>query len=135
MEFNPLAAQRYVLGRQGYSSSVCQAVVGATRASTAKSYQQCQQELAGWCTWGSETNNAISAPKLADLLVHLFRVCLAWHTIGTYSYTISALLECHHNQKASNYPILSKLMHHCYLQCPSSVNILIHGILNIYYFC
>ena len=28
--FNPLAAQRHVLCRQGFSSSVCQAVAGAT---------------------------------------------------------------------------------------------------------
>ena len=28
--FNPLAAQQHVLCRQGFSSSVCQAVVGAT---------------------------------------------------------------------------------------------------------
>ena len=28
--FNPLAAQQHVLHRQGFSSSVCQAVVGAT---------------------------------------------------------------------------------------------------------
>ena len=34
--FNPLAAQRYVLHRQGFSSLVCQAVVGETQVSTMK---------------------------------------------------------------------------------------------------
>ena len=47
--FNPLAAQRHVLCRQGFSSSVCQAVVGATRASTSRVYQQCWKEWARWC--------------------------------------------------------------------------------------
>ena len=39
--FNPLAVQQCVLHRQGFSSSVCQAVVGATWVSTSKVYQQC----------------------------------------------------------------------------------------------
>ena len=46
---NPLAAQQCVLCRQGFSSSACQAVVGATQASTSKVYQQCWKEWAGWC--------------------------------------------------------------------------------------
>ena len=46
--FNPLAAQRCVLHRQGFSSSVCQAVVGATWASTSKVYHQCWKEWACW---------------------------------------------------------------------------------------
>ena len=35
--FNPLAAQQCVLHRQGFSSSVCQMVVGATQTSTQRS--------------------------------------------------------------------------------------------------
>ena len=42
--FNPLAAQQHVLCRQGFSSSVCQAVVGATRMSISRFYQQCWKE-------------------------------------------------------------------------------------------
>ena len=38
----------------------------------------------------SVPNNAISAPKLADFLVHLFWVGLAWHTSGIYHSAISA---------------------------------------------
>ena len=82
--FNPLAAQWYVLHRQGFSSSVCQALVGATLTSTSKVYQQCWKEWAGWCAWQVVPNNAISAPKLANFLVHLFQVGLAWNTIGIY---------------------------------------------------
>ena len=33
--------------------------------------------------------NAISAPKLADFLVHLIWAGLSWHTIGIYSSAIS----------------------------------------------
>ena len=47
--FNPLAAQQCVLCRQGLSSSVCQAVVEATRTSMSRVYQQCWKEWAGWC--------------------------------------------------------------------------------------
>ena len=34
--------------------------------------------------------SAIFAPKLANFLVHLFQVGLAWHTIGVYHSAISA---------------------------------------------
>ena len=47
--FNPLVAQRCVLCQQGFSSSVCQAVAGATRTSMSRVYQQCWREWAGWC--------------------------------------------------------------------------------------
>ena len=59
------------------------------------------------------TNNSISVPKLADLLVLLFRFGLAWHTVSS-NHSISAFLEHHHN-KASNHPIISKLVHDFYL--------------------
>ena len=45
--FNHLVAQRCVFCRQGFSSSVCQAVVVATQASMMKMYQQCWKEWAG----------------------------------------------------------------------------------------
>ena len=101
--FNPLAAQQFVLHRQGFSSSACQAVVGAARASTSKVYQQCWKEQEGWCAQQGVPNNAISAPKLANFLVCLFQVGLAWHTIGIYHSVISTFLEPHHLHKASCY--------------------------------
>ena len=61
--FNPLAAQQCVLHRQGFSSWVCQAVVGATWVSISNVYQQCWKEWVGWCAWQGVPNNAISAPK------------------------------------------------------------------------
>ena len=42
------------------------------------------EEWAGWCAQQGLPNNAISAPKLANFLLHLFQVGLAWHTIGIY---------------------------------------------------
>ena len=71
--FYPLAAQWCVLCQQGFSSSVCQVVAGATRTSTSWVYQQCWREWAGWCAQQGLPNNAISAPKLANFLLHLFR--------------------------------------------------------------
>ena len=94
--FNPLAAQQCVLYRQGFSSSVCQVVVGATQASRSKVYQQCWKEWAGWCTQQGVSNNAISAPKLANFLVHLFQIGLAWYTISIYHSAISIFLQPHH---------------------------------------
>ena len=65
-------------------------------------------------------NNAISAPKLANFLLHLFQVGLAWHTVGIYCSVISTFLEPHHLHKASNHPVISKWMCHFYLQHPPS---------------
>ena len=45
---------------------------------------------------------------------------LAWHTIGIYCSAISAFLEPHRIHKASNHPVISKLMRHFYLQHPPS---------------
>ena len=53
-------------------------------------------------------------------MVHLFRVGLAWHTIGIYCSAISAFLEPHCLHRASNHPVISKLMCHFYLHCPTS---------------
>ena len=78
-------------------------------------------EGVGWvvCSTGLP-NNAISAPKLANFLLHLFQVALAWPTIVIYCSAISAFLEPHRIHKASNHPVISKLMYHFYLQCPPS---------------
>ena len=118
--FNPLAAQQCVLCRQGFSSSVCQAVAWATQTSTSRVYQQCWKEWARWCAQQGLPNNALSAPKLANFLLHLFQVGLAWHTIGIYHSAVSAFLEPHCIYKASNHPVISKLMCHFYLQHPPS---------------
>ena len=118
--FNPFASQRCVLHRYEFSSSVCQAVVGTTQASTLKICQQCWKEWAGVCAQEGIPNNAISAPKLADSLVHLFGIDLAWCMIGIYHSTISAFLEPHHVHKASNHPVIYKLMCYFYLQHPPS---------------
>ena len=112
--FYPLAAQWCVLHRQGFSSSVCQPVVGSTWASTSKVYQQCWKEWAGWCAQQSVPNNAIPAPKLANFLAQLFQVGLAWHTTGIYHSAISVFLEPHYFHEASNHPVFSKLMHPFY---------------------
>ena len=88
--------------------------------STSRVYQQCWKEWAGWCARQGLPNNAISAPKLANFLLHLFQVGLAWHTIGIYHSAISAFLEPHCIHKASNHPVISKLIHHFYLQYPPS---------------
>ena len=64
--FNHLATQRSVLHRQGFSSSVCQAIVGVTQASISKVYQQCWKKWAGWCAQDSVPNIAKSALKSAD---------------------------------------------------------------------
>ena len=45
---------------------------------------------------------------------------LAWHTIGIYHSAISVFLEPHCIHKASNHPVILKLMHYFYLQCPPS---------------
>ena len=86
--------------------------------STSRVYQQCWKEWASWCAQQDLQSNTISAPKLAIFLLYLFQVGLAWHTIGIYHSAISAILELHHIHKASN--LISKLMHHFYLQCPPS---------------
>ena len=53
-------------------------------------------------------------------MLNLFQVGLAWHTIGIYRSAISAFLEPHCINKASNHPVISKLMCHFYLQHPPS---------------
>ena len=76
--------------------------------------------VGGWCAEQGLPNNALSAPKLANFLLHLFQVGLAWHTIGIYHSAISAFLEPPRIHKASNHPVILEVMHHFYLQCPPS---------------
>ena len=118
--FNPLAAQQCKLCQQGFSSLVCQVVAGATRMCTSRVYQQCWREWAGWCARQGLPNHAISAPKLANFCYICFRWDWAWRTIGIYCSAISAFLEPHCIHKASNHPVISKLMCHFYLQHPPS---------------
>ena len=68
----------------------------------------------------SAPNNAISTPKLADILAHVFSIGLAWCKIGIYHSAFSISLEPHHHHKVSNHPIISNLLHHFYLQYPPS---------------
>ena len=72
------------------------------------------KECTSWYAEEGVPNNAISAPKLADSLAHLFRAGLVWCMMCIYHSAISAILELHHH-KASNHPIISKLMCHFYL--------------------
>ena len=51
-------------------------------------------------------NNTISAPELADFLLHLFRLGLAWYTICIYHLAFSAFLEPHCLHSVSNHPII-----------------------------
>ena len=67
-------------------------------------------------------------PKLANFLFHLFQVGLAWHTIGIYHSAISAFLEPHHIHKASNHPVISKLMHYFIYSSLLLINGLILGM-------
>ena len=95
-------------------------MAGATQTPTSRVYQQCWKEWANWCAQQGLPNDAISASKLANFLLHLFQVGLAWHTIGIYHSAISAFLEPHQIHKDSNHLVISKLMHHVYLQHPPS---------------
>ena len=72
-----------------------------------KVYQQCWKEWAGCCTQQGVPNNSVSAPKLANYLLHLFQGGLAWHAIGIYHSAISTFLEPHHLHKASYHPVIS----------------------------
>ena len=101
---------------------------GQLGTSTSRVYQQCRKEWDGWCAQQGLPNNALSDPKLANFLLHLFKVGPAWHTIGIYHSAISVFLEPYCIHKASNHPVISKLMHHFYLQLLLLINGLILGM-------
>ena len=65
--------------------------------------------------------------------MHLLQVCLARCTIGIYHSAISGFLEPHGLYKASNHTVISKLIHHFYLQCSPCKNF-DPGMLSIFYF-
>ena len=65
-----------------------------------------------------EQNDAISAPKFTDFFPHLFRNGLTWCTIGIYRQLFQLFLELYCVCKALKHPVISKLMHHSYLQSP-----------------
>ena len=118
--FNPLAVQQCVLCRQGFSSSVCLAVAGQLEHLCQGSTSSAGRSgLVGVLDRVYQTMPSLPI-KLANFLLHLFQVGLAWHTIGIYRSAISAFLEPHCIHRASNHPVISKLMHHFYLQHPPS---------------
>ena len=72
-------------------------------------------------------DNAIPVPQLADFWFIRDGTGLAYH--GHLVISCNNILELHHHfHKASNHPIISKLMFTFYLQCPLNVNGLIHGM-------
>ena len=110
--FNPFAAQRCVLHRQGFSSSVCQAVVRVTWVSPMKVSQQCWNEWTGWCTWKGVSHHAISTPKLAIFFWYIY---LWLDKLGAPLAFIVQLFQLSwephlHHHKASNHPMISTLM-------------------------
>ena len=114
--------------------TVCQAVMGATQACTSKVYQQCWKEWVGWCAWQGVLNNAISGPKLANCLVHLFQVGLAWHTIGNI---ILLFLPFWSLIVFTRLLIILLFQNKCVIFIYSIllINILILGMLSICYLC
>ena len=103
---------------------------------TTKIYQQqCWKEWTGCFAQEDVPNSVISPPKLADVLLNLLRVGMAWCFTGTYHSTILVFffLETHHHEhKASNHPNISNLMYHIYMQHPPTHKhflSLVHGIL------
>ena len=63
-----------------------------------------------------------TATKLAEFLFSVFRIGMAWHTIGIYHSAIAAFLDTNCYYKASNHCIISKLMCHSYTQLFPSFN-------------
>ena len=88
-----MVSHRHVLHRKGFSSSVCQAVVG-------------------WCAQEGIPNNATYTHKLV--------VCFGsfhWEVEALGIQLVFTILLCQHfgtslSSKGSNYPIISKLTHH-----------------------
>ena len=88
--FNPLKLRDIFIQTRILLLSLSGSWWRATKTSRIKVYQQCLEE---WTEWGAQegaSNNTNSALKLAELLVHLFRVALAWYTIGICHSGISA---------------------------------------------
>ena len=125
---------RYVCCTCKFSSSVCQAG-GATQGSTTKFQQQCLKEWAGWCGKEGVPRNTISIPNLADIVIHSFRVGLAWCRIGIYHFTISVFFRTSLSSqglKSSHH--LNECVTSIY-SVPLYINSLNHEMLNVYYPC
>ena len=115
--FNHLAIQICAV-QKGFSSSVCQAVVAATRHLQQPSLPAVLERMDRMVCSRECTKQCHIGPYINCFLVGLSRVGLPWHTVGNYHSAISAFLEPYHHHKASNHPFISKLMHHFYLQHP-----------------
>ena len=109
--FNPLAVQRCVLHRKGFSSSVPQVVARATQPCTTVVCQQYWKEWASWCAPEGVPNDAISVPKLAEfigsLISGLSDLAQNWYL----SFCYFRLLEHHHHHYhciTSNHLIILK---------------------------
>ena len=106
--FNPLAAQRCVLHRQGFSSSVCQAAAGATLHQRSTSTVG-RNGLVGVLNRVYQTMPSLplNYSNKQNFLLHLFEVGLAWQRIGIYPSAIFAFLEPHLLHYASYHPVIS----------------------------
>ena len=110
--FNPLAAPKVCVVQIGVLFLILSGSGRDNLSVYIKGLQAVLEGRASWCAQEGVPNNVISVPNLANFLLHLFRVGLAWCTIGIYHSAISAFLEPHNLHKASNHPVISKLMHH-----------------------
>ena len=86
-----LAAQRCVLYRWGFSSWVCQAVAGVTQVSMTIVGSSARRNGPIGVLHRMYQMISFLPLKLANFLVHLFRVGLAWHRIGIYHFASLAL--------------------------------------------
>ena len=116
--FYALEAQRCVLCRQGFFLSLSGSE-GGILSIYSKSLPALLEGIGRLLCLSGLENNAISAPRLVDFLLHLFRAGLDLDT-SIYHSAISAFLGPHHQYKASNHPVFSELMFTVYLQCPTS---------------
>ena len=82
-----------------------------------KVYKRCWKEWAGWCTEVGVPNNAISGPKLVDILVHYLGLDWLGKPLVLIILLFLLFLEPYHLYKTLNHLIISKLRHHFHLQC------------------
>ena len=123
-------SQRCVLYWQGLSSSVCQAVVGATWASTKFTNNAGRN---GPCNMVKRVYQTMPICLRISWFFGSLKIPLAWHRFGIYHSAISAFLDPHCYHKASNHHIISKLMCQFIYNIVLLVNGLFHGISNVYY--
>ena len=100
-----------------------------------RSTRLCWKEWAGWCAQKGVPNNAISAPKLANFLVHLFQVGQAWCTISIYHSAISTFWSL---IIFTRLLIILSFQNQCIIFIYSIlllINIFILGMLSVCYLC